>query len=121
MSDFNPRKDEDRAYLAGALTAFALGLKAEDVLRGGRGSSAESRARHIAMYLMRTALGISLSRVARAFVRDRSTVSYACQVVEDLRDDPDFDIWIEQLSVGLASVAVLGNAPADWEGIACAG
>ena len=121
MSRFNPQKDEDRAYLAGALTAFALGLKAEDVLSGGRGSCAESRARQIAMYLLRAGLGMSLSRVARAFGRDRSTVSHACQVVEDLRDDADFDIWIDQLSVGLSSVAVLGAAPAQAEGVACAG
>ena len=111
MSRFDPRKDEDRAYLAGALTAFALGMKTEDVLGGGRGTPAVSRARHIAMYLLRAGLGMSLARVARAFTRDRSTVSYACQIIEDLRDDPDFDIWIEQLSVGLSSVAVLGEAP----------
>jgi hypothetical protein len=118
---FDPQKDEDRAYLAGALTAYALGLKAEDVLSGGRGSSAESRARQIAMYLLRASLGMSLSRVARAFGRDRSTVSYACQLIEDLRDDADFDIWVDQLSVGLASVAVLGAAPHDEQGVACAG
>ena len=40
-------------------------------------------------------------------------MSYACQVTEDLRDDPDFDIWVERLSVGLSSVAVLGEAPAE--------
>ena len=120
MSRFDPREDEDRACLAGALTAFALGLKAEDVLCGARGSPAQARARHIAMYLLRAGLGMSLSRVARAFGRDRSTVSYACQVIEDLRDDSDFDIWIEQLSVGLSSVAVLGEVPAGVEGAACA-
>jgi hypothetical protein len=114
LPDFDPRKDEDRAYLAGALTAYALGLKAEDVLSGGRGSPAESRARQVAMYLLRASLGMSLSRVARAFfTRDRSTVSYACQVIEDLRDDPDFDIWLEQLCVGPSSVAVLGEAPSE--------
>ena len=39
MPDFDPQKDEGRAYLAGALTAYALGLKAEDVMSGGRGLS----------------------------------------------------------------------------------
>lgn len=121
MSRFDPQKDEDRAYLAGALTAFALGLKVEDMLSGSRGSSAVSRARQISMYLMRASLGMSLSRVARAFGRDRSTVSHACHVIEDLRDDVDFDIWIEQLSVGLSSVAVLNAAPpVDADGVACA-
>jgi chromosomal replication initiation ATPase DnaA len=121
MSHFDPQKDEDRADLAAALTAFALGLKAEDVQGGTRGSKSGARARQIAMYLLRASLGMSLSRVARAFGRDRSTVSYACQVIEDLRDDPDFDIWIEQLSVGLSSVAVLGASPTDGEVVRCAG
>tara|TARA_B100000614_G_scaffold251142_1_gene262320 strand:+ start:4673 stop:5038 length:366 start_codon:yes stop_codon:yes gene_type:complete len=121
LSDFDPRKDEDRAYLAGALTAYALGLKPEEVLSGGRGSPAEARARQVAMYLLRASLGMSLSRVARAFSRDRSTVSHACHVIEDLRDDPDFDIWVEQLSVGLCSVAVLGGASFDDARVACAG
>ncbi|MEZ5947078.1 MAG: helix-turn-helix domain-containing protein [Hyphomonas sp.] len=109
MSEFNPARDDDRAYLAAALTAFALGLKAEDVLRGDRGSKASSRARQIAMYLLRAGLGMSLSRVARTFRRDRTTVSYSCHLIEDMRDDPDFDIWIEQLTVGLTSVAALGG------------
>ena len=116
MSRFNPRKDDDLAYLSSALTAFALGLKVDELLSGGRGSLAESRGRQISMYLMRTGLGMSLGRVARAFGRDRSTVAYACQVVEDLRDDADFDIWVEQLTVGLSSVAVLGGTPEEAHG-----
>ncbi|MBY9065293.1 chromosomal replication initiator DnaA [Hyphomonas sp. WL0036] len=107
MADFNPRKDEDRAYLAGALVAYALGLKQEDVLSAERGTPVHARARHIAMYLTHAACGMSLARVARAFGRDRSTVSHACQIIEDYREDPDFDIWLEQLSAGLLSVAVL--------------
>ena len=120
MSLFDPRKDEDRAYLASALTAYALGLKVDDVLAGSRGSPANARARQIAMYLVRAGLGMSLSRVARAFGRDRTTVSHACHLIEDLRDDPDFDIWIEQLSVGLTSVAILRQLPSDNMGAACA-
>ncbi len=91
------------------------------MLSGGRGSPAEARARQVAMYLLRASLGMSLSRVARAFGRDRSTVSHACHVIEDLRDDPDFDLWVEQLSVGLCSVSVLGSASFDDARIACAG
>ena len=43
MPDFDPQKDEGRAYLAGALTAYALGLKAEDVMSGGRGALRQRR------------------------------------------------------------------------------
>lgn len=110
MSEFDPQKDEDRAYLAAALTAYALGLKTESILCAQRRSPAEARARHIAIYLLRTSLGMSLSRVARAFNRDRTTVAYACNLIEDCRDDSDFDIWIEQLAVGLSSVVVLDGA-----------
>lgn len=113
MSDFDPQKDEDRAYLAAALTGYALGLKTDAILSARRRSPAEARGRQIAMYLLRTALGMSLSRVARAFNRDRTTVAYGCNQIEDCRDDPDFDLWIEQLSVGLSSVVVLDGAPLE--------
>ena len=110
MADFNPQRDEDRAYLAGALVAYALGLRIESVLSAERGNPVHARARHIAMYLTHTACGMSLSRVARAFGRDRSTVSHGCRIVEDYREDADFDIWIEQLSSGIQSVVLLGTA-----------
>lgn len=110
MAEFNPRRDEDRAYLAGALVAYALGLKSEDVLSQERGNPVHARARHIAMYLAHTACSMSLGRVARAFGRDRSTVSHACRIIEDYREDADFDIWVEQLSAGLQSVVLLGAA-----------
>lgn len=110
MAEFNPRRDEDRAYLAGALVAYALGLKQEDVLSAERGTPVHARARHIAMYLTHAACGMSLARVARAFGRDRSTVSHACRLVEDYREDADFDTWVEQLSSGLQSVALLSAA-----------
>jgi chromosomal replication initiation ATPase DnaA len=59
------------------------------------------------MYLCHVALGMSLSRIARAFDKDRSTVAHGCHQVEDRREDPDFDIWIEQLEDGLRSVSPL--------------
>ncbi|WP_340692987.1 helix-turn-helix domain-containing protein [Hyphomonas sp.] len=112
MAKFDPQKDEDRAYLAAALTAYALGLKAETLLSSERGRPIEARARHIAIYLTHVALGMSHARIARSFGRDRSTVAYACHLVEDKRDDRDFDDWLEQLSMGLSSVVMMSRAPA---------
>lgn len=108
MAEFNPQRDEDRAYLAGALVAYALGLKVKTVLSQERGNPVHARARHIAMYLAHTACGMSLARVARAFGRDRSTVSHGCRIIEDYREDADFDTWIEQLCSGIQSVVPLG-------------
>ncbi|MBA3067729.1 MAG: chromosomal replication initiator DnaA [Hyphomonas sp.] len=105
MDEFNPRRDEDRAYLAAALVGFALGLKTQKILTGDRGSPVHARARHIAMHLAYAGLGMSLSRVAGGFGRDRSTAARACRLVEDYREDPDFDTWVDQLALGLRSVA----------------
>lgn len=50
-----------------------------------------ARARQLAMYLAHVMLGENLTSVGLAFGRDRTTVSYACALIEDLRDDPRFD------------------------------
>lgn len=107
--EFDPKRDEDLAGLAAALVGYALGLPAEDVAGPGRGKPVVARARHVAMYLTYTGCDLSLARVARAFQRDRSTVAHACQLVEEYREDPDFDTWVEQLAVGLRSVAALAS------------
>ncbi len=49
------------------------------------------------MYLLHAGFGLSLARVANAFRRDRSTVGHACHLIEDRRDDLDFDDWIDRL------------------------
>jgi chromosomal replication initiation ATPase DnaA len=43
------------------------------------------------MYLANTLFGVPMAEIGRVFCRDRSTVVYACHVVEDERDDPEFD------------------------------
>lgn len=105
MTGERNRKDVDGAQLAASLVAYALGIAFDSIMSGERGPPSVSLARQIAMYLTHAGLGMSLSRVAYAFERDRSTVSHACRLVEDRRDDPDFDVWLEQLESGLVSVA----------------
>jgi chromosomal replication initiation ATPase DnaA len=56
-----------------------------------------ARARQLAMYLSHVVLGQSLTAVCAAFGRDRTTVSCACALIEDLRDDPDFDDEVTRL------------------------
>ncbi len=50
--------------------------------------------RQIAMYVSHVVLQVSLTDIGVAFGRDRSTVSYSCHVVEDRRDDADFDAFV---------------------------
>jgi len=40
---------------------------------------------------------VSLTEVGHLFERDRTTVSHACGLVEDRRDDPDFDYRLNHL------------------------
>lgn len=56
-----------------------------------------ARARQLAMYLAHVVHGESLTSVGLAFRRDRTTVSYACALIEDMRDDPVFDAEVSRL------------------------
>lgn len=50
--------------------------------------------RQIAMYVCHVALRIPMSDIGDALGRDRTTVSHACHVVEDRRDDPAYDEFV---------------------------
>ena len=49
------------------------------------------------MYLAHVGCGLTYSEVGRLFGRDRTTASYACRLIEDRRDDPDFDASLDLL------------------------
>lgn len=67
------------------------------LLHKSRCRSGAAKARQLAMYLMHVAMGQSLTAVGEAFGRDRTTVSYACGLIEDMRDDPAFDHDLDRL------------------------
>jgi len=50
-----------------------------------------------AFALAHVGCGVSLTEVGHLFERDRTTVSHACGLVEDGRDDPDFDYRLNHL------------------------
>jgi chromosomal replication initiation ATPase DnaA len=92
-----------------ALAGYALDVPLAAIADADR-STAAALARNLAMYLAHVAFGMSLARVGSAFARDRTTVSYACKVIEDRRDDPRFDRWLEALERTIAA------APAPYRG-----
>ena len=53
--------------------------------------------RQIAMYVCHVALQIPQTEIGAAFGKDRSTVGYACSVVEDRRDNRAFDDFVAML------------------------
>ncbi|MEO0981987.1 MAG: helix-turn-helix domain-containing protein [Pseudomonadota bacterium] len=105
MSHIEQDQDDKRARLAAGLDEYALGCERERILAGGRGLAETAFARQVSMYLVHAGFGLSLARVAAAFRRDRSTVAHACHQIEDRRDDPEFDAWIERLESILIEIA----------------
>ena len=70
-------------------------------------------ARQIAMYTAHVAFGLSLTRVGLIYRRDRTTVRHACSLVEDRRDEPDFDRSLDLIEgiVRCEAVARMGFEP----------
>jgi chromosomal replication initiation ATPase DnaA len=71
--------------------APTFGVPRERLWNRPKGRRPEVFARQVAMYLVHVECGLSLTEVGRLFGRDRTTVAHACAVVEDRRDDMDFD------------------------------
>lgn len=86
-----------RCRVVRQLTAEMVMLVGERVqLRRDR-RRASCHVRQISMYVCHVVLQISLTDIGLAFGRDRTTVSHACNVVEDRRDDPAFDDFVSSV------------------------
>lgn len=72
------------------LAAF-FGVPGHELRSGDRCRREVARARQIGMYVAHTIFGMSMTEVAQGFGRDRSTVLHACHLIEDAREDKDFD------------------------------
>ncbi|MBD0415925.1 chromosomal replication initiator DnaA [Tianweitania sp. Rool2] len=66
-------------------------VSSKELRRTGRTSLDVSRVRQIAMYVAHVVLGLKMNDIGKGFGRDRTTVIYACHIIEDLRDDIEFD------------------------------
>lgn len=73
------------------ITATLFNVSSKEMRQPGRTAQPASRVRQVAMYVTHVGLGMTMANVGRGFGRDRSTVQHACQVVEDMRDDAEFD------------------------------
>lgn len=73
------------------IIAALFDLPSRELRRAGRSTTDIARVRQIAMYVAHVVLQLTMGEVGRGFGRDRTTVLHACHLVEDLRDDPEFD------------------------------
>lgn len=77
----------------------ACGFDIEEALlrQPTRGVARVAVARQVAMYLAHVTLEINVSSTGRMFERDRTTVTHACRIIEQRRDDRSFDHAIDHL------------------------
>lgn len=88
-----------------------FGLDPAAMTASKRGAPRVAFARQVAMYLAHVGFALSFETIGRVFRRDRTTVSHACRVIEDRRDD----IWLD---CRLAALELMcrANPDADREG-----
>ena len=86
-----------RCRATGRLTNELCRIRAdEDRLTSFVRAPGSCHARQIAMYIAHVVLSMPFGVIASAFDRDRTTVAHACRVVEERRDDPGYDRFVEQ-------------------------
>jgi chromosomal replication initiation ATPase DnaA len=94
------------------IVAERRGVKRSGLLAASRSRSNTAEARQLAMYLCHTLLEISLSEVGRYFGRHRTTVSHACTMIEDGREDGNpADIEISSLEAEIKMRRAAGVGP----------
>lgn len=104
-------EDQATARFVAGLAAYSLSLDPDRLVAAERGSLALSCGRQVAMYLAHVTLGISLQRVGIAFGRDKTTVAHACRMVEQRRDRPGYDDWLDRLErLALEAMRVTADA-----------
>ncbi|WP_083762498.1 helix-turn-helix domain-containing protein [Parvibaculum lavamentivorans] len=81
--------------------ARAWNVPVDEIRSPTRRRAPVAQARQVAMYLTHVLYGFSLSAVGRHFGRDRTTAAHACRLVEDRRDDENFDMLLDRLEHAL--------------------
>lgn len=81
------------------ITCEACGVRLYDMHAPGRKRARVAFARQLAMYLCHVVGQLSMGDISLAFGRDRTTVGYACHIIEDRRDSPLFDGQVDYLEI----------------------
>jgi len=93
------------------VAAALLNVSGKDLRKPVRSALDVCRVRQIAMYVAHVTVRLSMADIGRGFGRDRTTVIYACHLIEDLRDDDDFDRVVA--ATERVALAAFGNRIAD--------
>jgi hypothetical protein len=92
----------DCALLARSLVGGLLKTNSLLLMAKARGPRRMAFARQLAIHLVHIIAGRKHDEVARAFNRNRTTASHHFEVIEDLRDVPEFDTFMRLLEAKYA-------------------
>lgn len=92
-----PSEQDWHAFTARRVVSGEFGIAEQMLTDRSRATAPVAFARQVAMYLAHVVYQLDYDQVATAFGRRRSTVKYACGVVEDARDDPAIERRIARL------------------------
>ncbi len=73
------------------IVSALFNVSGRELRMAGRTRLPVARVRQIAMYVTHCALGLTMTDIGKGFGRDRTTVMHACHLVEDMRDEEEFD------------------------------
>ncbi|MFC6487560.1 helix-turn-helix domain-containing protein [Nitratireductor sp. GCM10026969] len=73
------------------IVAALFNVSGRALRRPGKSPTHVARVRQLGMYAAHVVLGLTMAEIGRGFGRDRTTVLHACHLIEDMRDDEDFD------------------------------
>ncbi len=107
MRYYSKQQEVILANMTACLVAIEFGLSTDDLFMPTKGSASLSFARQTAMYLTAVVFNVSMAGVGRAFGRDPSTISHACQIIEDARDDAVFDLRLSAIENALMATRQL--------------
>lgn len=98
------------------VAAVACCVRLDDLVVRHRNRAKVAFARQIAMYLCHVVGQMPMGEISQAFDRDRTTVSYACHIIEDRRDSPIFDRQLELLEAEMRRRIAIIYARCDTPG-----
>jgi hypothetical protein len=106
-----PRTAQRLCDLIVLMAAAAFAVPVGELIAPTRRTPVTAFARQSAMYLAHVTLGLTYSEVGRAFGRDRTTAAYACQLIEERRDDPAIDAVLGSLEAACGALRRRLSAP----------
>jgi chromosomal replication initiation ATPase DnaA len=98
------RADRDAADML-ALIRQELAVDPEAMLSRGRGNALAALSRQLLIYLLHVHRGRTYRDIAALVGRDRTTITHACAIIEDRREDPAFDETVGRIEAALDRIA----------------